>query len=386
MARQGAATTVAPRAPGASGPDPRSPTAPTPGPGTTSSRAAPTCPASPGARGPARPCARSCAPCPTPTWATATPAATHAARGAGGLPRPGAGRGHRRRPPRGLLGLEPGPRPDLPGALATRGVTAIGMEDPCIPHYRATVRAAGLEVVPLPVDEDGARLGRPRRGGRHRPHPGPPVPVGADPGARAAGRRRGLGPGHRRAWSWRTTTTASCAMTASPSGALQALDPEHVVYVGTAAKSLAPGLRLAWMAVPSTLRDDLWEVKHLADRHTLGAGAADPGRAGRPRGPTTVSSAGPGSATAAAGTPSSTPWPTPVPHLDALGHRRGPPRGPRPRRPTRGSLWSTVSLAREVRVGALGPSFHATGPAVPASSSATARPPSTPSPPPSRPS
>ena len=53
-----------------------------------------------------------------------------------------------------------------------------------------------------------------------------------------------------------------------PVGALQALDPEHVLYVGTAAKSLAPGLRLAWMAVPSALREDLFQAKHLADRHT----------------------------------------------------------------------------------------------------------------------
>jgi hypothetical protein len=29
-----------------------------------------------------------------------------------------------------------------------------------------------------------------------------------------------------------------------PVGALQALDPEHVVYAGTASKTLAPGLRL----------------------------------------------------------------------------------------------------------------------------------------------
>ena len=36
-----------------------------------------------------------------------------------------------------------------------------------------------------------------------------------------------------------------------PVGALQALDPERVVYTGTASKSLAPGLRLAWMACRS---------------------------------------------------------------------------------------------------------------------------------------
>ena len=35
-----------------------------------------------------------------------------------------------------------------------------------------------------------------------------------------------------------------------PVGALQALAPEHVVYAGTASKSLAPGVRLGWLVVP----------------------------------------------------------------------------------------------------------------------------------------
>lgn len=38
-----------------------------------------------------------------------------------------------------------------------------------------------------------------------------------------------------------------------PVGALQQMDPEHVVYAGTAGKSLAPGLRLGWLACPRSL-------------------------------------------------------------------------------------------------------------------------------------
>jgi GntR family transcriptional regulator/MocR family aminotransferase len=38
-----------------------------------------------------------------------------------------------------------------------------------------------------------------------------------------------------------------------PVGALQGLDPGHVVYAGTASKSLAPGLRLAWLVLPPQL-------------------------------------------------------------------------------------------------------------------------------------
>jgi GntR family transcriptional regulator / MocR family aminotransferase len=44
-------------------------------------------------------------------------------------------------------------------------------------------------------------------------------------------------------------------------GAMQALSPAHVVYLGTAGKSLVPGLRLAWMVPPPTLLDELVEAK-----------------------------------------------------------------------------------------------------------------------------
>ncbi|MFI6642185.1 PLP-dependent aminotransferase family protein [Streptomyces sp. NPDC050504] len=50
-----------------------------------------------------------------------------------------------------------------------------------------------------------------------------------------------------------------------PVGALQGLDPEHVVYLGTASKSLAPGLRLAWMVVPDGLVAEVLAAKGAMD-------------------------------------------------------------------------------------------------------------------------
>jgi GntR family transcriptional regulator / MocR family aminotransferase len=38
-------------------------------------------------------------------------------------------------------------------------------------------------------------------------------------------------------------------------GALQALAPDHVIYAGTASKSLVPALRLGWLVVPPRLLD-----------------------------------------------------------------------------------------------------------------------------------
>jgi GntR family transcriptional regulator / MocR family aminotransferase len=49
-------------------------------------------------------------------------------------------------------------------------------------------------------------------------------------------------------------------------GALQPLAPEHVVYAGTASKSLAPGLRLGWLALPERLAADIAAAKRAAGR------------------------------------------------------------------------------------------------------------------------
>ena len=51
-------------------------------------------------------------------------------------------------------------------------------------------------------------------------------------------------------------------------GALQGLDPDRVVYAGSASKTLAPALRLGWMAVPAALLDAVRYEKSIADQTT----------------------------------------------------------------------------------------------------------------------
>ncbi|MFI9047790.1 PLP-dependent aminotransferase family protein [Streptomyces sp. NPDC053427] len=46
-----------------------------------------------------------------------------------------------------------------------------------------------------------------------------------------------------------------------PVGALQGLDPEHVIHLGSVSKSLSPALRLGWMVLPDRLVDRVLEAK-----------------------------------------------------------------------------------------------------------------------------
>ncbi|WP_329118352.1 MocR-like pyridoxine biosynthesis transcription factor PdxR [Streptomyces sp. NBC_01465] len=53
-----------------------------------------------------------------------------------------------------------------------------------------------------------------------------------------------------------------------PVGALQGLDPEHVVYFGTTSKSLAPALRLGWMVLPEALVGEVTAAKGYSEWST----------------------------------------------------------------------------------------------------------------------
>ena len=55
-----------------------------------------------------------------------------------------------------------------------------------------------------------------------------------------------------------------------PIGAVQGLCSDRIVYAGTASKTLAPGLRLGWLAAPRRLVEPIAEAKMAADHGSSG--------------------------------------------------------------------------------------------------------------------
>jgi len=132
--------------------------------------------------------------------------------------------------------------------------------------HRQIAARAGLRLVPLPVDDGGADVATlPSRGGGVLLTPAHQYPLGA---ALAPARRRQIAD-----WAVHTGGVVieddydgEFRFDRQAVGALQPLAPEHVVYAGTASKSLAPGLRLGWLALPADLLDAVAAVKTAAGR------------------------------------------------------------------------------------------------------------------------
>lgn len=151
-------------------------------------------------------------------------------------------------------------------ALAAGGAHSIAVEEVGHEVHREIIRAAGLAPVPMPVDDDGADLA----------HLGDDVgailltaahqfPIGVPlASARRIAAVR---------WAERTggiviedDYDGEFRYDRRAIGALQSLAPEHVLYAGTASKSLAPAVGLAWAVVPDRLLPPL-----VAERRRSGA-------------------------------------------------------------------------------------------------------------------
>lgn len=153
-------------------------------------------------------------------------------------------------------------------ALAAAGARSIALENPCLPDHRATAAASGLAVHPLEVDHTGAvPEGFAKSVAAAVLTPAHQAPLGATLDADRRTEFAHLAAA-RGAFLIEDDYDGEFRYDRHPVGALQGLAPEHVVYAGSASKSLAPGLRLGWLALPAALVDGVVEAKRRADRGT----------------------------------------------------------------------------------------------------------------------
>ena len=151
-------------------------------------------------------------------------------------------------------------------ALRRRGVTRIAVEDPCFRLHRTLITTAGLEPVPVPVDEQGmltSRLGG-LDVGAVLLSPAHSYPSGV---VLSADRRVELLDWARAADAFviEDDYDAELRYDRLPIGSLQGLDPERVIYGGTVSKVLSPALRLGWLVAPQQLVEDIISAKFLED-------------------------------------------------------------------------------------------------------------------------
>jgi len=136
----------------------------------------------------------------------------------------------------------------LIAAALLRPGDRVGVEEPGYPAARAVFAAHGLRLVPCPVDSGGLRVDA-LPGGLRLVYvtPAHQYPLG---GRLSVPRRRAL-------TSWARATGALIVeddydgefrYDVAPLPALFGLDPEVVVYLGTATKILTPAMRVGWLA------------------------------------------------------------------------------------------------------------------------------------------
>jgi GntR family transcriptional regulator / MocR family aminotransferase len=153
----------------------------------------------------------------------------------------------------------------LSEVLRAKGASRLGVEAFGLPAHWRIVTDGGLALRPLAVDAGGALVGGLSDEGAVALTAAHQFPLGV---ALEPRRRRDV-------VDWAAGTgglvieddyDGEFRYDRQAVGALQSLAPEHVVYAGTASKSLAPGLRLGWLVLPGDLVGDVAAAKRAAVR------------------------------------------------------------------------------------------------------------------------
>ena len=135
-------------------------------------------------------------------------------------------------------------------ALRAAGAGTVAMEEYGHPGHRDIITRQGLSSRLIPLDDRGAVIDAAGDADAVVLTPAHQFPLGMT-----------LAPDRRRSFAeWGGTVIeddydGEFRYDRQPVGAMQALAPDRVIYCGTASKSLAPGVRLAWLVVPPSLLD-----------------------------------------------------------------------------------------------------------------------------------
>jgi GntR family transcriptional regulator/MocR family aminotransferase len=157
---------------------------------------------------------------------------------------------------------------DLLAATVVRPGDRVGVEEPGYPNARSVLEARGAEVVPCPVDEDGLMVDALPDGLRLiYTTPSHQYPLG---GRLPVPRRQAL-------LSWARRNDALIAeddydsefrYDVAPLPALYGLGPDHTIYLGTTAKTLAPGIGVGWLVARPDLVEAIVDTRELLSDRT----------------------------------------------------------------------------------------------------------------------
>jgi GntR family transcriptional regulator/MocR family aminotransferase len=150
--------------------------------------------------------------------------------------------------------------------LRSLGHRRLAVEDPSSAAHRDLLAAAGLELVGVPVDNEGLDVAALQASGATAVVTTPahqfPVAVVLSPARR----------GQLVAWARHGDHViieddydAEFRYDREPVGCVQGLAPDRVVHLGSVSKSLAPGLRLGWAVAPPDLAAGLAQAKRDDD-------------------------------------------------------------------------------------------------------------------------
>ena len=169
--------------------------------------------------------------------------------------------------------------------LSAAGIRRIAVEDPGGYEPRRTAAAAGAELLPVRVDDEGLRVDALERSkaGAVLVTPAHQYPMGHVLGAE---RRVALADWARRTGGWvlEDDYDAEFRYDREPVGSLQGLLPDRTIYLGSVAKTLAPAVRVGWVVAPEELFSDVAATRkarssqHATLDHLVVAQLVDEGR------------------------------------------------------------------------------------------------------------